>query len=88
MFGNDFLYCLPRDQGKAGWPVVPQIILLSVLEQRNDLYILPVFRDLPQSTETLKINSDWSGNDINQLLSTGGCNPSGPMKLGMSTSFK
>lgn len=92
MFGNgfhkDFLYRFPRDQGKADWPLVPQILLLSVLEQRSDLYILAVFRNLPQSTQALKINSVGSGDDMNQLFSTGGCNPSGDMNLGMTYLFK
>jgi len=86
MCGNylqkDFLCCPPRDQGKVHGPVVPQILLRSVIEQKSDLYILPGFRDLPKSTQTLKIISEWSVDDMNQLLSSGRCNPSGAMNFG------
>lgn len=54
------LHHLPLDQGKDKWPVISQILLLVLLENRSDTCFLPFFRTLPGALAFLKDNKNQS----------------------------
>lgn len=43
---QDLLQHLSREQGEADWPVVPQILFPTLLEDRRDICCLPILRNL------------------------------------------
>lgn len=55
------------DWGQSDLPTVPQILLLTLLEDRRDIFFLPVIRNLPWSPQQFKDNRQLSHNDIGQL---------------------
>lgn len=60
MFGSGFqmnsFHHLSRNRGEAGWPVVPQIPLLALLEVSGDThFFFPVLENLPDWLDFSKI---------------------------------
>lgn len=45
-FQDHLLHQIPKDQGEADQPVVPCILLLALLEDRSDIWLLPILRNL------------------------------------------
>lgn len=61
------LHHLLRDWVQAYQAVVPLISSLALLEDRDDIYFLPVFRNISWSLQPFKDSWVWRPSDISQL---------------------
>lgn len=50
-----------------GWAVLPQVLILALLEDRSDIYFLSVIRDLSWSPWPCRENQEPFPNDLGQL---------------------
>lgn len=57
VFQQYLLYYLPTDWGEFDWPVVPRTLLLVLLEDRSDICLFPMLKNIPTS-EHFKDRSD------------------------------
>ena len=83
-FQEDFLHHLRRFRGGAGWPVVPQIFLLILLQDRRDVAFFQSSGNSPNHHGLSKIVESGLTMTPASSLSTHGCIPSGPMDLCVS----
>lgn len=88
MFGNVFQNFLSHHCGEVNMPIVPQFLLLAFLQERSDIYSLPVLRTLPYHCDLWKIIEFSFTMTSASSLSTCGLILSNPTDLCISSSFK